>query len=133
MCSASPKRVAGASHAGNGAFHKPNEPKTGGVFGFRLLNPDAVADPAPGTFGTCAAGSFRGPGLATSDLSIVKAFSISERTSFQFMTQFINLTNTPIFGAPNTSGTSNPNNRTFGVVTSSNPGRQVQFGLKLVF
>jgi hypothetical protein len=44
------------------------------------------------------------------------------------MTQFINLTNTPIFGAPNSS-----QGPTFGLVTSSNPGRQVQFGMKLVF
>jgi hypothetical protein len=58
----------------------------------------------------------------------VKAFAISERTNFQFVTQFINLTNTPIFGAPNSSA-----GTTFGLVTSSNPGRQVQFGLKLLF
>jgi hypothetical protein len=69
--------------------------------------------------------------LATSDVSIVKAFSISERTNFQFTTQFINFTNTPILGAPNSSG--GTGNKTFGVVTSSNPGRQVQFGFKLVF
>jgi hypothetical protein len=44
------------------------------------------------------------------------------------LAQFINLTNTPILGAPNAvRGT------TFGVITSSNPGRQVQFGLKLNF
>jgi len=55
-------------------------------------------------------------------------FQIKERTNFQILTQFINLTNTPIFGAPNSSQGS-----TFGLVTSSNPGRQVQFGMKLVF
>ncbi|HKD81251.1 MAG TPA: TonB-dependent receptor [Candidatus Angelobacter sp.] len=121
-----PNCVAGVSASGSGALTDPNA--TGGIIGIQLLNPAAVTPAAPGTFGTCAAGSFRGPGLATSDLSIVKAFSISERTNFQLMTQFINLTNTPIFGAPNTSQGS-----TFGLVTSSNPGRQVQFGMKLVF
>jgi Carboxypeptidase regulatory-like domain/TonB dependent receptor len=126
-----PNCVAGVSKSGNGQFTNPNDPQTFGVLGFRLLNPDSVTDPTAGTFGTCAAGSFRGPGLATSDLSIVKAFSISERTSFQFLTQFINVTNTPIFGAPFASG--GTGNKTFGVVTSSNPGRQVQFGMKLVF
>jgi hypothetical protein len=99
------------------------------VLGIQFLNPAAVAAPAAGTFGNCAAGAFRGPGLATSDLSIMKTFNISERTNFQFMTQFINLTNTPILGAPNASGPGFP----FGVITSSNPGRQVQFGLKLQF
>ncbi len=99
-----------------------------GYFGPHFLNPASVTDATPHTFGTCAAGAFRGPGLATSDLSIVKAFQISERTNFQFLTQFINLTNTPILGAPSTS-----TGPTFGVITSSNPGRQVQFGMKLIF
>jgi hypothetical protein len=61
-------------------------------------------------------------------MSIVKAFSISERTTLQFRSQFINVTNTPIFGAPNSS-----QGPTFGLVTSSNPGRQVQFGMRLLF
>jgi outer membrane receptor protein involved in Fe transport len=126
--SASPRPdcVAGVSQSGSGALVDPST--TGGVVGIQFLNPASVVPAASGSFGTCGAGSFRGPGLATSDLSIVKAFQISERTNFQFMTQFINLTNTPIFGAPNTSQGS-----TFGLITSSNPGRQVQFGMKLVF
>jgi outer membrane receptor protein involved in Fe transport len=121
--SARPDCVAGVSQSGNGQIEN-----VGGVLGLQFLNPAAVTAAAPGTFGTCAAGSFRGPGLTTSDLSIMKTFNISERTNFQFMTQLINWTNTPILGAPSTSLGS-----TFGVVTSSNPGRQVQFGLKLTF
>jgi outer membrane receptor protein involved in Fe transport len=126
--SASPRPdcVAGVSQSGSGQLTDPNT--TGGVIGVQFLNPASVVPAAVGHFGTCGAGSFRGPGLATSDLSIVKGFAISERTNFQFVTQFINLTNTPIFGAPNSSQGS-----TFGLVTSSNPGRQVQFGLKLLF
>lgn len=123
-----PNCVPGVSQSGSGRFTNPNDPTTPGVFGPHFLNPASVTDPNPGTFGTCAAGAFRGPGLATSDLSIVKAFQISERTNFQFLTQFINLTNTPILGAPSTS-----TGPTFGVITSSNPGRQVQFGMKLIF
>src|SRR5262249_7118482 len=126
--SASPRPdcVAGVSQSGSGQLVSPTT--TGGVIGYQLLNPASVKPAAVGNFGTCAAGAFRGPGLTTSDLSIAKAFQISERANFQFLTQFINLTNTPIFGAPNTSQGS-----TFGLVTSSNPGRQVQFGMKLVF
>ena len=126
-----PNCVAGVSQSGDGSFTNPNDPQTFGVFGPHFLNPDAVTDPALHTFGTCPAGAFRGPGLATSDLSVVKSFSISERTNFQFITQFINLTNTPILGAPSSSGGTGV--KTFGVITSSNPGRQVQFGMKLVF
>ena len=123
-----PNCVPGVSQTGSGLFTNPNDPTTPGVLGPHFLNPDSVTDAAPHTFGTCAAGAFRGPGLATSDLSIVKTFQISERTNFQFLTQFINLTNTPILGAPSTS-----TGPTFGVITSSNPGRQVQFGMKLIF
>jgi len=126
-----PNCVPGVSQSGDGSFTNPNDPQTLGVLGPHFLNPASVTDPAVNTFGTCAAGAFRGPGLATSDMSIVKSFSISERTNFQFITQFINLTNTPILGAPSTSGGTNV--KTFGVITSSNPGRQVQFGMKLIF
>ena len=123
-----PNCVPGVSQTGSGQFTNPNNPTTPGILGPHFLNPDSVTDGTPHTFGTCAAGAFRGPGLATSDLSIVKAFQISERTNFEFLTQFINLTNTPILGAPSTS-----TGPTFGVITSSNPGRQVQFGLRLIF
>jgi|SwirhisoilCB2_FD_contig_121_357312_length_5410_multi_4_in_0_out_0_1 outer membrane receptor protein involved in Fe transport len=122
-----PNCVAGVSQQGNGQLTDPNA--TGGIIGIQFLNPGSVTAATPGTFGTCPAGAFRGPGLATSDMSIVKSFQISERTNFQFLTQFINLTNTPIFGAPNVSQGSS----SFGLITSSNPGRQVQFGLKLIF
>jgi hypothetical protein len=119
-----PDCVSGVSQSGSGAI----VPAGGGQFGLQFLNPAAVSQPAPGKFGNCAVGSFRGPGLKTADMSIAKRITLSERTNLQFLTQFINLTNTPILGAPNAvRGT------TFGVITSSNPGRQVQFGLKLNF
>jgi outer membrane receptor protein involved in Fe transport len=122
-----PNCVAGVSQSGNGQLVGPTV-TTGGVIGIQFLNPASVVPASPGTFGTCAAGAFRGPGLATADMGITKAFSISERTSLQFRTQFINVTNTAIFGAPNSS--QGPN---FGLVTSSNPGRQIQFGARLLF
>lgn len=123
--SASPRPdcVPGVSRSGSGQLET-----FGGVTGIQFLNPAAVAVPAAGTFGNCAAGAFRGPGLATSDLSVVKSFPISERTNLQFITQFINLTNTTILGAPSAS-----QGASFGFLSSSNPGRQVQFGFKLNF
>jgi hypothetical protein len=123
--------VAGVSQSGTGGLTNPNDPNTLGILGIQFLNPAAVTDPAVGTFGTCAAGSFRGPGLATADMALIKTFNISERTNFQLNAQLINVTNTPIFGAPSTSGGTGV--KTFGIITSSNPGRQVQFGLKLTF
>jgi len=100
----------------------------GGQFGEQFWNPASAVPGTPGTFGTCAIGSFRGPGVATTDLNLTKIIVLGERTSLQGMAQFINLTNTPILGRPNFFQGS-----TFGVISSSNPGRQIQFGLKLVF
>jgi len=109
--------------------HGNMQPETiNGVNGFQFLNPLAVSTPLVGTFGNCGEGSFRGPGLDTIDLNIAKQFVVTERTNLQFMAQFINLFNTPIFGAPN--ATLGP---TFGFISSSNPGRQIQFGLRFSF
>jgi hypothetical protein len=100
----------------------------GGQFGVQFWNPAAVTNPALHNFGNCAIGSFRGPGLATADLNLAKRFDLGERANLQLMAQFINVTNTPILGRPNFSAGS-----TFGVISSSNPGRQIQFGLKIGF
>jgi hypothetical protein len=116
--------VSGVSQSGSGALVNLGP----GANGIQFLNPAAVALPTAGTFGNCGVGSFRGPGLTTADLSINKHFTLGERTGLQFMTQFINVTNTPILGAPNANFGS-----TFGVISTSNPGRQVQFGMKLLF
>jgi len=106
----------------------------GGQLGLQFWNPNAAIGPAqepPGTpkhFGTCGIGSFRGPGLATADLNLGKRFVLGERATLQAMAQFINVTNTPILGRPSFFQGS-----TFGTITSSNPGRQIQFGLRLAF
>lgn len=65
------------------------------------------------------------------DFSIFKAFKIYERLNMQIRAEAFNLTNSPWFGAPNTTlgGSS------FGVVSNSqaNDPRNVQLALKLVF
>jgi hypothetical protein len=130
--SASPRAdcPSGVSQSGSGAI----VPLGGGQSGLQFWNPNAAIGPAqepPGTpkhFGTCGIGTFRGPGLATADLNLGKRFVLGERTSLQAMAQFINVTNTPILGRPSFFQGSS-----FGVISSSNPGRQIQFGLKLNF
>lgn len=123
--SASPRPdcVSGVSQSGSGQMVTIN-----GQRGLQFWNPASIADPALHTFGNCAIGSFRGPGLATADLNLAKRFDLGERANLQLMAQFINVTNTPILGRP--SFFSGP---TFGLITSSNPGRQIQFGLKVGF
>jgi hypothetical protein len=137
-----PDCVAGVSQRGSGALEN-----LGGNIGLQFLNPAAVTLPAANTFGNCGVGAFRGPGLKTADLNITKQFTFTERVNLQFMAQFINFTNTPIFSAPAascgpscngvidtnplTGGSSGAG--TFGLVQSQDPGRQIQFGLKLRF
>jgi len=118
-----PDCVVGVSQSGSG-----DVVTIGGVTGIQFLNPGAVSLPAAGTFGNCAAGSFRGPGLKTADLNISKRFSVTESSALLLRAEFINLTNTPIFGAPSATIGS-----TFGFVSSSNPGRQIQLAVKYNF
>ncbi len=136
---ARPDCVPGVSMYGNKQFES-----MGSSVGLQFLNPAAVAAPAAGTFGDCQSGALRGPGLKTGDLNLTKQIPVTERLNMQFMAQFINFTNTPIWGAPNSAcgpscnGTvqtgpngGNADAGTFGLIQSSDPGRQIQFALKL--
>jgi len=111
-----------------------------------FLNPNVVSNPAPKTFGNCQVGALRGPGLKTADLNVSKRFPIAEQVNLQFMVQFLNVTNTPIFGAPSAgcnacngvlttgqNGGGAGTVGTFGLIQSQDPGRQIQFALKLNF
>jgi outer membrane receptor protein involved in Fe transport len=118
-----PDCVPGVSQSGSG-----DVVTIGGVTGIQFLNPGAVSLPKQGTFGNCAAGSFRGPSLKTMDLNLSKQFRVTEGSNFLLRAEFINLTNTPIFGAPNATLGS-----TFGFISSSNPGRQIQLAAKFNF
>jgi hypothetical protein len=134
-----PDCVAGAPNNGSKQFES-----FGTSVGVQYLNPGAVSLPAAGSFGNCKVGALRGPGLKTADLNITKRIPITERVNLQFMTQFINLTNTPIFGVtsyscgPDCNGQiqtgangGNTGAGTFGVAQSQDPGRQIQFALKI--
>ena len=70
--------------------------------GYQWFDPSAYGPPVPGAFGTCGVGTVRGPGLTNLDLGLQKEFFVSEGKHFEFRTEFLNLTNTPILNAPNT-------------------------------
>lgn len=89
----------------------------------------AFGIPAVGTFGNCANGTVRGPGLSHWDMGVQKEFPVTESKHLEFRAEFINFTNTPIFDAPSRSVTS----ATFGEVTSSQGERNIQFALKFYF
>ena len=97
-------------------------------------------------FGDSARRVARGPGSVNFDFSLFKEVAFVERYRVQFRAEAFNLTNTPTFGLPSSNSPSmtcigrtpgsacNDNNPEFGKLTgSSATGRQLQFGLKIVF
>jgi hypothetical protein len=97
-----------------------------------------------GSFGNCPAqGPVIGPGYVDFDVSMQKNFPIGERMKFQFRADFLNAFNHPNLGAPNTSCNAGPGQVCagpnpiqkdgFGVISSSQDARQLQFALKFYF
>jgi Carboxypeptidase regulatory-like domain/TonB dependent receptor-like, beta-barrel len=116
----------------NGAFGDPNQ--LGSIF----------RPAATGTNGGLGRNTFRGPGYATFDLSLMKTFHLpwfnSEGSRVEFRSEFFNVFNRVNLRAPaNNLGTFTAatglwgNLATFGKSTSSFDARQIQFGLKLIF
>ncbi len=80
-------------------------------------------------YGTSGRNVLSAPGLLNIDFSLFKNFRITESKNLQFRWESYNATNTPAFNPPGLSiGTG-----TFGVVTSSGLGREMQFGLRFQF
>jgi hypothetical protein len=100
---------------------------TGGISWFGT---SSFAQPAAGTFGSCANGTTIGPGLTDWDAGFHKDFRLgaSESRRLEFRAEFINFTNTPILNSPNINL-----GATLGQVTSSQYQRTIQLALKLYF
>jgi hypothetical protein len=103
----------------------------------RYFNPLAFIQPLPGTYGNVGRNILVGPSLAQFDLSLAKRWSLSERLSLQFRSEFFNLFNHTNLNTPNpvvyAAATGGPS-PTAGVITSTaTTSRQVQLGLKLLW
>lgn len=117
---------------------RPNligDPSTSGGVVTRLnggyFNRDAFSQPAPDTFGSAPRYlNYRGPGIKTFDAALLKSWATREGQRLEFRLEAVNVTNTPIFGDPNTAfGNSN-----FGTITGTKVGaRNVQLGFKYYF
>lgn len=97
----------------------------------RYFDPGVFSQPPAFTFGNTARtiGNLRAPGLLNFDFSAIKNTRFRERLNVQFRAELFDLFNHPNFGAPGTTfGTGS-----FGVISSANDGRTIQFGLKLLF
>ncbi len=110
----------------------------------QYFNPAAFA--IPGTvanvngapvqlFGNAGRSVLRAPGSRNLDASLFKDFRLGERRRAEFRSEAFNLTNTPTFSLPNArSAVLTVGNAAFGKLSGSQTvGRQVQFGLKLIW
>jgi len=97
-------------------------------------------------FGDSARRVARGPGSVNTDFSLFKDMVLTERWRLQFRTEVFNLTNTPTFLLPSSNSPSmtcigrspgsacNDTNPEFGKLSGgSTVGRQIQFGMKVIF
>jgi len=96
----------------------------------RWFNTAAFATPPKGTFGNLGRNTMIGPGLDTSDLSLIKNSRFREgKANVQFRAEVFNIFNHPNFDFPN-SDLSSPR---FGQIFSAEFSRQIQLGLKFVY
>ena len=106
----------------------------------RYWDINAFALPAAGTRGNLGRNTLTGPGLFTTDLALIKDIKLREPATVQFRAEIYNLFNHSNFGLPNPDlfipdgtggGTVSP---TAGRITATTtPGRQIQFGVKILF
>jgi hypothetical protein len=68
-----------------------------------FFDPTAYASVSTARFGTAGFNSLRGSGVVNLDLSLFRAFKISDRWSAQFRAEALNATNTPHFSNPGTN------------------------------
>jgi Carboxypeptidase regulatory-like domain len=104
---------------------------SGGAFqGYQWMSPSGYSEPAPFTFGNCPAqGPVAGPGYSDTDIGLSKSFHITESKYFQFRSDFLNTFNNVQLASPSTTFPSS----TFGLVSASQPARNIQFALKFYY
>ena len=122
----------GRSSYGFGAGDRPNaigNPNLANPDPQQWFDPAAFALPPFGSFGNAGRNIVNGPGLANVDFSVIKDVELGESATLQLRAEFFNMLNTPGFLNPNVFfGTPG-----FGRVLAARDGREVQFGLKLIF
>jgi Carboxypeptidase regulatory-like domain/TonB dependent receptor len=107
------------------------------------FNTSCFTLPAVGVLGNLGRNTLIGPAYTGMDTSLSKSTKvpkISEQFAVQFRAEFFNVLNHPNFGAPASglfvqgpNGTGLPNPTAGQITSTTNPGRQIQFGLKILF
>jgi hypothetical protein len=80
-------------------------------------------------FGNAGRSTVTGPGTHMWDMAVYKNFAIRETTSLQFRGEFFNAFNHPNWNMPGRD----TGQSSFGVISSAQDPRIIQFGLKLLF
>lgn len=91
---------------------------------------NAFAFPVKGQFGNAGANILRGPHATVFDFSLMRDFAIHEAMSLQFRWEVFNLTNTPMFGLPNTNLSSGS---VGSITTLAGDPRVMQMALRFAF
>ncbi|HEV2446266.1 MAG TPA: carboxypeptidase regulatory-like domain-containing protein, partial [Candidatus Sulfopaludibacter sp.] len=111
---------------------RPNlagNPNNGPKVPAEWFNTAAFAVPAPYSLGNSGRNVVTGPGLANVDLSLQKQWPLRESQFVEMRVDAFNALNHPNFNLPGRIlGAAN-----FGVITSAQDARELQFALKFVF
>ena len=105
--------------------------ESGTSFYFTQDDRAAFSVPNPGENGNTGRNYFEGPGRIRFDASLGKRFRFDERRIFELRIDAQNLTNTPEYGLPTTTVTSNTFGRIRDTITSAS--RRIQIGGKFYF
>jgi len=95
----------------------------------KWFDTSAFVKPDSGTYGNAGQNELTGPGLVNWDLTFTKVTRIAESKRVEFRGELFNAFNQTHFTIP----VAVVNNLQFGHVTSANPARQIQFGLKFYY
>ncbi|MBV8830423.1 MAG: TonB-dependent receptor, partial [Acidobacteriaceae bacterium] len=127
------------ANTGRSGIQRPNlvAPPSSNCGDGHLTNCINAAAFAPVTlaYGNAGRNLLYGPGLYNVDFSLFKNFSIRERATLQFRSEFFNLLNTPAFNNPgvNNSGTTLGTTSFGSIASTKHDNRVIQFALKLHF
>jgi hypothetical protein len=99
----------------------------------RWFDTSCFAPSALGTFGTAGRNTMRYSGQNNLDFSVLKRTLLGETRYLEFRSEFFNLPNHTMFGLTGGVGTNVTVPATFGVYTSAQDPRIIQFGLKLIY
>jgi len=120
-----------------------NNPKLVNSTVQRYFDTSCFVLPAVGLLGNLGRNTLIGPGFTNLDASLArttKVSRVSEQFALQFRAEFFNVLNHANFAAPATglfvqgaNGTGNPNPVANRITSTTNQGRQIQFGVKVLF